>query len=79
MRLWRRSKALAELPAPDWADRREPVRWCASCRTGAGPFIYLENGKHYCRACARRAGDVMRLRPAGRRTDDLKAEDLKSA
>ena len=62
-----------ETQAGERPDRRTAVRWCAACRIGTGPFVYLENGKHYCRACARRANEVMRLRPAGRRSDDLKS------
>jgi len=70
--MWFRRKPVPPEESPRaWVDRRAPIRWCATCRTGAGPFVYLENGKHYCRPCALRAFKVMRLRPGGRRSDDV--------
>ena len=68
-----RSRKRDESTPEQWVERRTPVRWCAACRRANGPFIYLENGKHYCRPCAVEAYEVMRLRPAGRRADDLKS------
>jgi hypothetical protein len=62
-----------EQPEQPPADRRAPVRWCTTCRSQTGPFVYLENGKHYCRDCAEAVGDVMRLRPDGKRADDVKS------
>ena len=69
--MWFRRNRESEVAPAEPADRRDPVRWCITCRTGSGPFVYLENGKHYCRSCADEAGAVMRLRPGGRRTDDV--------
>ena len=73
--MWfRRKPTHPAQPAPEaTVERRTPVRWCTTCRSGIGPLVYLENGKHYCKDCAVEAGALMRLRPDGKRADDVKS------
>lgn len=53
------------------AERRSTVTWCATCRDRRGPFVYMQSGRDYCRACSLQIKDVMQLLSAGRRQGDL--------
>jgi hypothetical protein len=64
----------AEEPVAAMA-RRQPLA-CAGCKQVKPPYVYTENDKDYCLDCARTNLGVLRLYPAGRRTDDIKLEDL---
>ena len=78
MKLWRRQQrdghpeAEAEAEAGATApDRRTPEWRCANCQRQEGPFIYFENGKHYCEGCARAVGNRIGIPTGGRRHDDI--------
>ncbi len=49
---------------------------CANCRTQGVELVYLDNGRDYCRPCAIRCWEQMRLRPAGKRPTDITLEQL---
>ncbi len=77
MKLWRRQQrdvrpeAEAEAEAGATAsDRRTPAWRCANCQRQEGPFIYFENGKHYCENCAGSVGGYLGVPVGGRRHDD---------
>ena len=63
-------------PAPDWTEIRRPVIQCFGCRQVRPPYIYMENGRDYCLPCARASFELMHLRPAGQRGEDLTIDDL---
>ena len=75
MKLWRRQKSAettAEASAGvDFSELRTPVPWCRGCRRPEPPFVYFENGKHYCQGCARVVGDRIGIPTGGRRHDDI--------
>ncbi len=77
MRLWRRQQnaetsAEPELAQLDFAELRTAVPWCRSCRSPQPPYVYFENGKHYCMSCASAVRWKIGIPIAGRRTDDIK-------
>ena len=47
------------------------MKWCDACRSPIAPFIYFQNGKHYCVRCAEKIYGTMGMRSAGKRDDDL--------
>ena len=53
---------------------RSLVVRCTTCRRPEGPFVYMENRKDYCVACAQKVRDLMRIRSAGRRKTDIHVE-----
>lgn len=55
---------------------RARVDGCEGCEEGQPPFVYLEDGHHYCIRCARKLLIVDKIHPAGRRDDDLTYEDV---
>ena len=67
MRLPWKSKPQSE-PGPR-EERREP-EWCATCRSPFGPFIYMENNRHYCEPCAAKIGRTMGLQAIERRNTE---------
>ena len=78
MRLFGKSRpeaAPVAVPAAP-VDQRRPALSCANCRIQGEPLVYLDNGRDYCRPCAIRCWEEMRLRPAGRRPGDLTLEQL---
>ena len=50
-------------------ERQEP-EWCATCRSPFGPFVYLENKRHYCDPCAVKIQRTMGLQVMERRQSD---------
>jgi hypothetical protein len=56
--------------------RRRPVTTCATCGERQQPFVYMEDGKHHCRLCARQLHTVSGIKPAGRRRTDPGIDDL---
>lgn len=50
---------------------RAVVARCTICRRPEGPFVYMENRKHYCVSCGRKIRDLMRFGSAGRRANDI--------
>ena len=76
MKLWRRQKSAettAEASAGvDFSELRTPVPWCRGCRRPEPPFVYFENGKHYCLSCASSVRWKIGVPIAGRRSDDIK-------
>lgn len=83
MRFFSRSAAVATASANtaasavvDTRNRRKPPHACASCRLNREPLYYLENGRDYCRPCAVRCWEQMRLQPAGRRVGDITLQQL---
>jgi len=69
MRFWRKPAQVEE--EPTGAENRRPVSWCDGCRSPIAPFIYFQNGKHYCLRCAPKVYGTMGIRSAGKRDDDL--------
>ena len=70
--MWFRRRPEPQVAAePDFGDLRTPVASCRSCRRSRDAYVYFENGKHYCIACAH-AVQRMGLRIAGRRADDIR-------
>lgn len=57
-------------PEPPRVERRHEPEWCATCRSPFGPFVYLENGRHYCESCAERIRSTMGVQIADRRDHD---------
>ena len=55
---------------------RKTIEACARCEQAESPYAYLHNGHHYCIRCARLMLVRDKIRPAGRRTDDLTVEDV---
>ena len=49
---------------------------CADCGQTETSYAYLQDGQHYCVRCARKLLVTAKLRPAGRREDDLSYEDV---
>jgi hypothetical protein len=45
---------------------------CSRCRAAAPQFAYMQDGRHYCVACARRIRGIIGMRPVGRREGDLR-------
>ena len=75
MKLWRRRQHDERPEAGAGAavpDRRSPEWRCANCQRKEGPFIYFENGKHYCESCAGSVGGYLGIPVGGRRRDDIK-------
>lgn len=71
MRFWKqRASDEAEQPIA-YEEMRTPIRWCEACRSPIAPFIYFQNGKHYCLRCSEKVWATMGLRSAGKRDDDL--------
>ena len=74
MKLWRRWQREVR-PEPEAevseSDRRTPEWRCANCQRKEGPFIYFENGKHYCHRCAGSVGGYIGMPTGGRRHDDI--------
>lgn len=68
MRFWRKKQTE---PEPSYEELRRPVLWCEGCRSPIAPFIYFQNGKHYCLRCSEKVWSTMGLRSAGKRADDL--------
>lgn len=60
----------------DWAARRQQPMACASCRRVYPPYVYAENGKDYCRDCAKATFKLLHIRPAGQREDDITLNEL---
>lgn len=69
MRLWRKKQPAD--PERSFEEMRRAVQWCAACRSPIAPFIYFQNGKHYCLRCSEQVYATMGLRSAGKRDDDL--------
>ncbi len=81
MKLWRRQESAEksvelELAELDYAELRTAVPWCRSCRRSQPPYVYFENGKHYCMACAISVRWKIGVPIAGRRSDDIKEVPL---
>ena len=76
MKLLKRTAGESAKPAPYLLARRPPAH-CAGCKRASARYVYLQNGKDYCLACARAVGASLGIRPAGRRHDDI--TDLESA
>jgi hypothetical protein len=81
MKLWRRQKGAEQSAAPelaelDFAELRTPVPWCRSCRRSQPPYVYFENGKHYCVTCASTVRWNLGVPIAGRRNDDIREVPL---
>ena len=55
---------------------RRPVEACADCSAPDAPYAYLQDGRHYCIRCARVKLVRDKLRPAGKRDDDLSLDDV---
>ena len=55
---------------------RGNIEACAHCGQSDAPYAYLQDGQHYCIRCARKMLITAKLRPAGRRTDDLTVDDV---
>ena len=76
MRLWRRQKSAqtsGETSAEsEFAELRTPVPRCANCQRPQPPYVYFENGKHYCMSCASSVRWNLGIPIAGRRSDDIK-------
>lgn len=80
MKLWRgrkSAKTSAESSAEvDYSELRTPVPWCRNCRSPQSPYVYFENGKHYCMSCASSVRWKLGVHIAGRRSDDIKEVPL---
>jgi recombinational DNA repair protein (RecF pathway) len=55
---------------------RQEIEACARCGETEAPYAYLHDGEHYCVRCARVLLVVEKVRPAGRRADDLTLDDV---
>ena len=55
--------------------RRRPHA-CAACAQVRGLYVYADDGRNYCVACARDLWAVNGLQPAGRRSEDVTLEQL---
>ena len=73
MRLFRSKKAVV---VASGVLPRDPVRECAACGQERALYVYADDGRDYCVPCARDLWVTQGLRPAGRRRDDLKFEEL---
>ena len=58
-----------------WTRRSRPQQ-CTACGEVRGLYVYANNARNYCIACARDLWEVAGLQPAGRRTEDLTLEEL---
>lgn len=55
---------------------RKTIEECAHCDRSDAPYVYMNDGQHYCVRCARKMLMVDGLRPAGRRADDLTLDEV---
>jgi len=55
---------------------RREIDACARCTATEAPYAYLHDGRHYCVRCARVMLVQNKIRPIGRRADDLTLEDV---
>ena len=69
MKFWRKRTPVENEPSVE--ELRRPIRWCDGCRSPIAPFIYFQNGKHYCLRCSEKVWATMGLRSAGKRDDDI--------
>ena len=84
MRFFRIKARTTPAPARDLSDgtpirlsgRRGQKRGCVACGQVRGIYVYADNGRDYCLACARDLWSVIGLQPAGRRTEDVTLEEL---
>ena len=76
MRLFRSRPAETSEVGQDAMKVRRLVRECHACGQARALYVYADNGRDYCVPCARDLWVTMGLRPAGRRRDDLKFEEL---
>ena len=56
--------------------RRKPPVACADCERPIPPYVFLEDGKHYCVECALLVVETERIYPAGRRAEDVTLGEL---
>ena len=56
--------------------RRQAPAACADCERPIPPYVYLEDGKHYCVECALLVVETERIYPAGRRAEDVTLGEL---
>lgn len=55
---------------------RRPIDQCTDCGAPEAPYAYLQDGRHYCVRCARVKLVRDKIRPAGKREDDLTLDDV---
>jgi len=55
---------------------RQDIEACADCGAANAPYAYLQDGRHYCIRCARVKLVRDKIRPAGKRSDDLTLDDV---
>jgi hypothetical protein len=60
---------------PGRVERQAPTA-CADCQLAKPPYVYLEDGKHYCVECALLVVTTERIYPAGRRAEDITLAEL---
>jgi hypothetical protein len=56
--------------------RRRPPTACADCQLDRPPYVYMEDGKHYCVECALLVVETERIYPAGQRAEDITLGEL---
>ena len=76
MRLFRSRPSEASVGAPDAVQVRRPVRECYACGQARALYVFADDGRDYCVPCARDLWVTKGLRPAGRRREDLRFEEL---
>ena len=69
MRFWIRRKDPEQ--EPSFVERRKPVFVCTGCSLMRPPYVYLENGNHYCADCGPEVQSFFGYSPIARRASDL--------
>lgn len=79
MRFFKRTPApvaaVAEAAVVDLRKDKPPYL-CANCRLNRPPAVFMENGNYYCKPCAVRCYELLHIRPAGRRAEDITLAQL---
>jgi len=76
MRLFRTRPLDGRLVDPAALVVRHAARECSSCGQERALYVYANDGRDYCVPCARDLWVTAGLRPAGRRHEDVKFEEL---
>ena len=56
--------------------RRQAPTACADCELPKPPYVYMEDGRHYCIECALLVVETERIYPAGQRAEDITLGEL---
>lgn len=71
MALIARRLGLSAEQSAELRERRRPIVECERCSDLGTRFVFMSNGEHCCRGCARALGETLGYRPVGMRADDI--------